>query len=64
MEYTQPVKVGDELEVTVFNIGEKGDGISRYENFVIILPESEVGKTYNVRINKVFEKFAIAKRLE
>lgn len=58
--YTQPVKVDDIVTVTVENIGQKKDGISRYQNFVIIVPDGQVDKTYKVKITKVFEKFAFS----
>ena len=60
MAYTQPVKVGDNVIESIINIGEKGDGVAKKDNFVIIVPKGELNKRYNLRIKKVFEKYAIA----
>lgn len=63
-KYTQPVKVGDELKVQIENIGEKGDGISRHENFVIIIPNGEIDEYYKIRIQKVFKNWALGDIIE
>lgn len=60
MSYTQPVKVNDEIQVNVENIGEKGDGIARFQDFVIIIPEGKIENSYKVRIKKVFKTWALA----
>lgn len=59
-KYTQPVKALDVIKVTIQNLGDKGDGIARHENFVIIVPQAQIEKTYEVRIKKVFPTYAIA----
>lgn len=59
-KYTPPVKVGDTLKLTIENLGGKGDGISMYKGFAIIIPKTELEKSYTVRIVKVFNKYAFA----
>lgn len=59
-KYTQPVKVGDEVDIEVENIGEKGDGVARYKKFVIIVPNGEIEKKYKVKIKKVFNTWALS----
>lgn len=46
------------------DLGTKGDGIAKHDNFVIIIPATEVGKTYKIQIRKVFEKYAVGEVLE
>ena len=55
-----PVHVGQELDVTIDAIGEKGDGIARVKGFVVFVPEAKKGQRVRVRINKVLSKVAFA----
>ena len=55
-----PVKVGDEIDVKVEAVGEKGDGIGKVSGFVIFVPGTEVGKTYKIRVTRVLQKVAFA----
>ena len=57
---TPPIKVGDEKELKCISIGKKGDGIFKFENFVIIAPGVEVGKDYFLRITRVLPTIAFA----
>ena len=57
-EYKCPVKEGDIVELKCESKGEKGDGIFKFEGFVIIVPETEMGSTYKIKINVV--KFKVA----
>jgi len=38
-----PVKVGDELEVTIEAVGEKGDGVAKKDGFVLFVPNTKQG---------------------
>lgn len=49
-----------EFIVYIEGIGTKGDGVARVENFVIICKGAQINKTYLVKIEKTFERFAIA----
>ena len=51
-----PVKEGDEVEVTIEAVGEKGDGIAKINGFVIFVPGAKEGKTVTVKITKVLRK--------
>ena len=64
MGYNKPVKATDELQVTIINLGERGDGIAEVDKFIIIVPETQLDKTYKIRIKKVFPKYAIAQSIE
>ncbi|HLC86200.1 MAG TPA: TRAM domain-containing protein [Candidatus Nanoarchaeia archaeon] len=51
-----PIKVGDELDVTIEAVGEKGDGIAKVKGFVIFVANTKKGDNVKIRITKVFRK--------
>ena len=51
-----PVNVGDELDLKIEAVGEKGDGIAKIKGFVIFVPNTKQGETVKVRITKVLRK--------
>lgn len=55
-----PVKVGEELEVTIEAVGEKGDGICKKKGFVLFVPNTKQGDTVKIRITKVLRKVGFA----
>ena len=55
-----PVKVGEELDVKIEAVGEKGDGIAKVKGFVIFVPNAKQGDEVKVRITKVLRKVAFA----
>ncbi len=60
----RPVKEGQVIEVKVEGKGKSGDGVARYENFVVFVKGGEEGKTYKVEVEEVKRTFAIAKIVE
>jgi predicted RNA-binding protein with TRAM domain len=58
-----PVRENQELEVVIDDIGSKGDGIARIQNFLIFVPRSKIGERVKVRILSVREKFAVAEKI-
>ena len=55
-----PVMVGQELDVKIEAVGEKGDGIARVEGFVLFVPNTKEGDEVRVRITKVLRKVGFA----
>ncbi|MBI2548384.1 TRAM domain-containing protein [Candidatus Woesearchaeota archaeon] len=55
-----PVKVGEELEVSIEAVGEKGDGIAKKNGFVLFVPNTKEGDHVRVRVNKVLRKVGFA----
>lgn len=53
-----PVKAGNVYKLTCEAIGEKGDGIFRKDGFVVMAPESIVGKEYLIKVKNVLSKVA------
>ena len=45
-----PVKVGDEIDVKIEAVGEKGDGIAKQEGFVLFVPNTKEGQEVKIRI--------------
>jgi predicted RNA-binding protein with TRAM domain len=59
----KPVKVGDELDVTIEAVAAKGDGIAKKDGFVIFVPGSKVGDTCKIRITMVKASSAVAEKV-
>jgi predicted RNA-binding protein with TRAM domain len=51
-----PVKVGDELDVEIESVGEKGDGVAKKEGFVLFVPGTQKGDKVKIKVTKVFRK--------
>ncbi|MBI4016721.1 MAG: TRAM domain-containing protein [Candidatus Aenigmarchaeota archaeon] len=55
-----PVKVGEELDVTIEAVGEKGDGIAKKDGFVLFVPGVKQGEQVHIRVTKVLRKVGFA----
>ncbi|EQD32526.1 Deoxyribonuclease/rho motif-related TRAM domain protein [mine drainage metagenome] len=55
----KPVKVGDEVTLTIEEVAEKGDGIARKDRFVIFVKGAKKGDVVKVKIVEVKPRFAI-----
>ena len=55
-----PVKVGEELDVTIDAVGEKGDGIAKKNGFVLFVPGVKRGQQVRIRVTKVLRKVGFA----
>jgi len=55
----KPVKVGDEVSVTIEAVAAKGDGIAKIDGFVIFVKGAQQGQTLKVKITEVRNRFAI-----
>ena len=60
----KPVEVGKEYEVEISEVGSKGDGIARVNNFVIFLPNAKKGEKPKVKITSIGRSFAVAERVD
>lgn len=54
----KPVEEGHTYTVTITDIGSQGDGVGKIEGFVIIIPDTKIGETVQVRINRISKKVA------
>jgi predicted RNA-binding protein with TRAM domain len=55
-----PVKVGDEIDVKIEAIGEKGDGIAKKDGFVLVIPGTNKDDEVKVKITKVLRRVGFA----
>lgn len=57
------MKVGDELDVQISDVAQKGDGIARVQGFIIFVPGASKGETCRIRIRDVRARFGIAEKV-
>lgn len=55
-----PVKVGDEFDVEIESVGEKGDGLARIKGFVLFVPGVKQGDKVKIKVNRVLRKVGFA----
>ncbi|MEK6839666.1 MAG: TRAM domain-containing protein [Nanoarchaeota archaeon] len=53
-----PLEEGQEIDVTIEAVGEKGDGIAKSKGFVIFIPGVKQGDNVKIRITKVLRNFS------
>jgi predicted RNA-binding protein with TRAM domain len=56
----KPVKVGEEMDVTISELSRRGDGVARVQGFVIFVPNAKQGQAARIRITTIRPNFAIA----
>lgn len=61
-EQTPPVSTGEELDVRVESVGEKGDGIVRKQGFVLFVPGVSKGEEIRIKVKKVLAKVGFAEK--
>ena len=59
----KPVKVGEEYDVEITDVGAKGDGITKVENFIVFVAGAKKGEKCKIRIKEVANKFAIGEKV-
>ncbi|WP_227380610.1 TRAM domain-containing protein [Haladaptatus halobius] len=56
---------GERREVTIEDIGSKGDGIAYLDRgYILFVPETELDETVFVEFERVMQRFAVAAVLE
>ena len=55
-----PVQEGQEYDVEIEGIGEKGDGIAKINGYVVIVPNVQKGDRVKVKVNAVRGKVSFA----
>jgi len=55
-----PVKVGDELDVKIDAVGEKGDGVAKKDGFVLFVPGAKQGQSVKIKVTRVLQKVGFA----
>lgn len=59
----KPIKVGEEYDVEIAEVGSKGDGIARVKNFVVFVTGSKKGEKTKIKITDVRDRFATAEKV-
>jgi predicted RNA-binding protein with TRAM domain len=59
----KPVKIGEEYDVEITDVGAKGDGICKVENFIVFVAGGRKGEKCRIRIKEVANKFAIGEKV-
>lgn len=55
-----PVNVGDELDVKIEAVGEKGDGVAKKDGFVLFVPGVKEGENVRIKVTRVLRKVGFA----
>jgi predicted RNA-binding protein with TRAM domain len=55
-----PVSEGEELDVKIEAIGEKGDGIAKKNGFVLVVPGTQINDEVRIKVTKVLRKVGFA----
>lgn len=58
----KPVKVGEEYDVEISEVGSKGDGIARVKNFVVFVANGKKGEKAHIKITDVRDRFATGEK--
>ena len=59
-----PVKLGDEVLVTIHGIGSSGEGVGRVDDFTVFVPFALPRETVKVSINMVKKTYATGKLID
>ncbi|MEF8831982.1 MAG: TRAM domain-containing protein [Candidatus Thermoplasmatota archaeon] len=53
-----PVEEGETYEVKIEDIGKEGDGVAKIDDFVIFVPDTDVGDEVEIKITRVLRTLA------
>ena len=59
----KPLKVGEEYDVKIDEVGRRGDGIARISNFVVFINGTKQGESIRIKITEVRNRFAIGEKI-
>jgi len=63
MDIPKPVRVGEEYDVEINEVGSRGDGIARVKNFVVFVAGAKQGEKTKIKIKEVRNRFAIGEKV-
>jgi predicted RNA-binding protein with TRAM domain len=55
-----PVREGDEIDVKIEAVGEKGDGIAKKQGFVLFVPKTKAGDEVRIKVTRVLKNAGFA----
>ena len=59
----KPVREGEEYDVKITDVGAKGDGITKVENFIVFVPNTRKGEECRIKIKEVAQRFAVGEKI-
>ena len=59
----KPIKIGEEHDVKITDVGAKGDGITKIENFIVFVAGAKKGEECRIRIKEVASRFAVGEKI-
>jgi predicted RNA-binding protein with TRAM domain len=59
-----PVALGDELEVNITDVSPSGDGISKIQGYIIMVPKAKPRDRVKIKVTQVGEKAAIGQIIQ
>lgn len=59
----KPVKVGQEVEVTIQDTSKRGDGVAKIEGYIIFVPNTKPGDKVKIKISQIRPGYAIAEKV-
>jgi predicted RNA-binding protein with TRAM domain len=59
----KPVKVGEEYDVEIESVAEKGDGIAKVKGLIVFVPGTQKGDKVKIKITDVRARCAIAQKV-
>ncbi|MGA3061432.1 MAG: TRAM domain-containing protein [Candidatus Bathyarchaeia archaeon] len=64
VEKQRPVELGQELEVNITDVCPSGDGTSKIQGYVIMVPKAKPRDRVKIKVTQVGEKAAIGEIIE
>jgi predicted RNA-binding protein with TRAM domain len=58
-----PIQVGEEVDVHIEAVGEKGDGLAKVRGFVLFVPGTKEGEDCRVKVTRVLRKVGFAEKV-
>jgi len=58
-----PINIGDEIDVHIEAVGEKGDGLAKVKGFVLFVPNTKEGEDCRVKVTRVLRKVGFAEKI-
>lgn len=58
-----PIQVGEEVDVHIEAVGEKGDGLAKVRGFVLFVPGTKEGEDCRVKVTRVLRKVGFAEKI-
>ena len=56
----KPVKIGDELDVTISEVSRRGDGLVRIDGYVVFVPNTKQDESVKIKVTQIRPNYAIA----